>query len=138
MNIINLNQILTEHNLNVREVAEQLFPNNKYPRLALNRVIAGKASLDADQISKLALFTGRSIASLFSGEEWKAQVKKGGVHVFTNGDYRAELDTSTWITKVFHKGSLFHEEIIHSDTIPLRSYLSELDKLILKQKQNEN
>lgn len=131
MKTINLKEIIEKQNLDVKEVAEQLFPSNKYPKLALNRVLAGEAFLDTNQVSKLSMLTGIPIENLYSGAEWKATNEKG-IHKFTNGDYVAELDTKTWITKIYHKGSMFHEAIIHDGTIALSAYLSELTSLINK------
>ena len=129
MRTINVKEIIETRGLDTKEVARQLFPKNKYPDLALNRVIKGKNVLDADQISKLALLSGLQLSELFSGENWKATAHKG-VHVFTNGEFRAELDSETWITKVFHKDSMFHESIIHSGSTPVSEYLSQLDLII--------
>jgi len=129
MRTINVKEIIETRGLDTKEVARQLFPKNKYPDLALNRVMKGKNVLDADQISKLALMAGLQISELFSGENWKASSRKG-VHVFTNGEFRAELDSETWITKVFHKDSMFHESIIHSGSTPVSEYLSQLDLII--------
>lgn len=136
MRDLKIKEIIKNSGLDFEEVAHQLFPKNKFPVLALNRVSRGKAYLDSAQISKLSLMTGVSISSIFSGDstgaEWKA-VSKKGMHIFTNGDFRAELDTETWVTKVFHKGSMFHESIIHTSSIPLSEYIDKLD-LILKTK----
>lgn len=129
MRKIKVKEIIEARGLDIKEVARQLFPKNKYPDLALNRVIKGKSVLDADQISKLALMAGLQLSELFSGENWKATAHKG-VHVFTNGEFRAELDSETWITKVFHKDSMFHESIIHSGSTPVDEYLSQLDIII--------
>jgi hypothetical protein len=129
MRTIKVKEIIETRGLDIKEVARQLFPKNKYPDLALNRVMKGKNVLDADQISKLALMAGIPLSELFSGEAWKALSRKG-VHVFTNGDFRAELDSETWMTKVFHKDSMFHESIIHSGSTPLSEYLNQLDLII--------
>lgn len=129
MRTIKVKEIIETRGLDIKEVARQLFPRNKYPVLALNRVIKGESVLDADQISKLALMSGLKISELFSGENWKATARKG-VHVFTNGEFRAELDSETWITKVFHKDSMFHESIINSGSTPVSEYLSQLDLII--------
>ena len=129
MRTIKVKEIIETRGLDIKEVARQLFPKNKYPDLALNRVIKGKNVLDADQISKLALMAGLQLSELFLGENWKATARKG-VHVFTNGEFRAELDSETWITKVFHKDSMFHESIIHSGSTPVSEYLSQLDLII--------
>lgn len=129
MRTINVKETIKTRGLDIKEVARQLFPKNKYPDLALNRVIKGKNVLDADQISKLALMAGLQLSELFSGENWKATTSKG-VHVFTNGEFRAELDSETWVTKIFHKGSMFHESIIHSGSTPVSEYIRQLDLII--------
>ena len=129
MRTIKVKKIIETQGLDIKEVARQLFPKNKYPDLALKRVMKGRSVLDADQISKLALMAGLQISELFSGEKWKAYSRKG-VHVFTNCEFRAELDSETWITKVFHKDSMFHESIIHSGSTPVSEYLSQLDLII--------
>jgi len=53
--------------------------------------------------------------------------------VFTSGNFRAELDTNTWVTKVFDNDSLFHESVIHSDSTPLSVYLTQLTKIVGRQ-----
>jgi len=131
MKTIDVESIIKEANLSKVEVAIQLFPENKFPALALNRVMNQELPLDANQISKLSLLAGIPIASMFSGESWKAELK-GNVHTFTNGEYKAELDTDTWVTKVFHNNSRIHEELIHSKAIPLSEYLNKLDLIINK------
>ena len=55
MKTIDLKEIIEKRKLDAKDVAQQLFPGIKYPKLALNRIIAGEAVLDANQISKLAL-----------------------------------------------------------------------------------
>ena len=137
MRAIKLKELVSIQGLDTKELAEQLFPNNKYPRLALNRVLDGKAVLDATQISKLSMLIGISIEKLYSGEDWKAKNMKG-IHIFTNGEFRAELNTETWVTKIFHKTSLFHEAVIHSGQTPLSEYLNKLNILINKFKENES
>lgn len=134
MKTINLSEIIEKQNLDVKDVAEQLFPSNKYPKLALDRVLKGEAFLDTNQVSKLSMLTGIPIEKLYSGAEWKGSNEKG-VHKFTNGDYVAELDTKTWVTKLYCNGSLFHESIIHNGTIALSAYLNELTSLINKYNQ---
>jgi hypothetical protein len=129
MRTIDVKKVIDSAGLDFKEVAAQLFPKNKYPDLALNRVIKGVNALDADQISKLALMANVPISDLFSGGEWKA-VSKGKTHIFSNGDYKVELDTETWISRIFHKGSLFHESVIHSGSTPLSEYLENIDVLI--------
>lgn len=135
MKTIDLKAIIEERQLDVNTVAQQLFPTNQFPRLAINRILAGKAVLDAIQISKLSLLAGIDIGDLYN-DNWVAN-SKNGIHTFTNGDYIAELDTNTWLTKVFHNKSMIHESIIHSKDVPLRIYLEKLNNVILNIQSND-
>ena len=134
MRKIDLSQIIKDNNLSDSEVAKQLFPTNKHPRLALNRIFSGKAVLDANQISLLAFELDIPISELFTGGRWKAKFN-GGTHTFTTGDYRAELNTKTNFTRIFHKDSLCHSCLITPIAISLNEYLRKLDLEILKFKK---
>lgn len=139
MNKFNLSTIIDQHSLDSKKVAAELFPENKYPMIALSRVINGEALLNTEQVSKLSFLTGIPINDLFEQGNWKNLPRKASDNTmaFENEDYRAELDRDTWITKLFHKNSIFHEAVIvDANTLPLSEYFNELDKLILNHKQN--
>jgi hypothetical protein len=136
MRTIDLNKIIEKRELDPNDVAQQLFPRNKYPMLALNRVLAGKAVLDANQISKLALISGLSIDQLYSGNGWKMR-SRAGIYYLQNGEYKAELNTDTWVTKIFHKDSIFHESIVTSGATPVSEYIDKLNLIIKKNQSNE-
>ena len=131
MQRINLAQIVSDNNLDKKEIAKELFPMHTYPMLAYKRIIKGDAVLNSDQISKLASITGLSIAQIFSGENWKSK-KTGNLYTFTSGNYKAVLDTDTWITKIYLKDSLLHESVIMKKTVPLNEYLENLNSIIIK------
>ena len=132
MKTIDLDKIIKKKKLDKKELAQQLFPGHKYASLALNRVIKGDGFLDSNQISLLSELTGIKIGNLYSGNEWDLKNDKGLI-VFTSGNFRAELDTNTWVTKVFDNDSLFHESVIHSDSTPLSVYLTQLTKIVGRQ-----
>ena len=132
MKTIDLDKIIKKKKLDKKELAQQLFPGHKYASLALNRVIKGDGFLDSNQISLLSELTGIKIGNLYSGNEWDLKNDKG-LTVFTSGNFRAELDTNTWVTKVFDNDSLFHESVIHSDSTPLSVYLTQLTKIVGRQ-----
>lgn len=134
MRTIDVKRAIEKSGLDTKEVAKQLFPGNKYPKLALNRVVSGEALLNSEQISKLALMLGVNIADLY-GSQWKMESKKD-VITFTSEDYRAELNTKTWVTRLFCSNSLFHESVIHSGSISISDYLKEISLIINNQKQN--
>ena len=71
MKKINLKEIIEFHNLDESDVAEKLFPGNKYATLALRRLFKGEALLDERQIITLSELTGEDISDLFTEQSWK-------------------------------------------------------------------
>ena len=129
MKAFDLNKIMEVHKLEVHKVAKHLFPANKYPKLALDRILKNEAFLDTNQLSRLAQLIGTSIENLYSNNEWSMKTKKGLLH-FTSDKYTAELNTNSWTTKIYSDGSIFHEEVIHNGSITLSEYLQKLNQLI--------
>ena len=136
MKTIELQKIIQDHQLDVRDLAKELFPSHQHPSMALTRIIQGKGVLDANQISLLAELTGQSVNALFNQEEWIASSREG-IIFFSSGDFRAELDMDKNTSKVFHKGSIFHETVLHSTSIPLSEYLKEISASVLKFKNKK-
>lgn len=128
MKTINLKSIIEANGLDAGTVAEQLFPKNKFPVLALNRLLAGGGELDAMQISKLALMADCTIENLY-GRKWKAASKES-IHTFTSDDYVAHLDTDNWTVKIFHKKSLIHEHLILDRCITVSALLEKINQII--------
>jgi len=122
MKEVNVKQIIADNGLNPNEIAKQLFPGNKFPRLALNRVMSGDTYLDSMQLRKFAHIIGVSIDSLYNRGSWKPSHKNRQV-IFTNGRYKAILDVDTSITRVFDNDSLVHESVIHTGATPLNRSL---------------
>ena len=136
MSNFNLTAIIEQYKLEPKSLAAELFPGNAYPVPALKRVLEGEALLNTDQISKLSHLTGIPIYDLFTGEKWKGVASKDAeVMTLENGDFKASLNRKTWVTKLYHKNSIFHESgIMDGDLVRMSVYLSELDKLILNHK----
>ena len=133
---INLKELIEQRGLKTLEVAEFLFPGNKFPRVSIQRVFDGKARLNSEQVSRLAAWLGVSIDSLYKGG-WNSEFK-GETCILTNGNYRAELSVETGETKLFHLGSLFHEIVLHDPAIPLSQYIDLLNALIKNHQANES
>lgn len=136
MQTIDLTTILDKSEVQKKEIAKLLFPNHKYPGLALNSVLKGELKLDADQISKLSAFTGIPIDELFHISKWKMESCENQIE-FSTGNFKALLNTETWITKIFCNDSLFHESVVHSRMVPLSEYFKTINELISKHKENE-
>lgn len=133
---INLRELIEQRGLKTREVAEFLYPDNKYPRVALQRVLDGEALLNSEQVSRLAAWLGISTDSLYKGG-WSSEFK-GETCILTNGNYRAELSIRTGETKVFHLGALFHEIILHDPAISLSQYVELLNAIIKNHQAHES
>ena len=126
-NPINLGALIADYNLDKKDLACKLFPLNMYPVPALNRVIAGKSTLNEVQIEILSHSVGVPIETLFSGQ-WVMR-SKGFVHTFKLGDFEARLDTRTNITTLLYKEELKVKRVIHSGDIVLSDYLNKLNNL---------
>lgn len=133
---INLKELIEQRGLKTQEVAEFLFPGNKFPRVSIQRVFDGKARLNSEQVSRLAAWLGVSVDSLYKGG-WNSEFK-GETCILTNGNYRAELSVKTGETKLFHLGSLFHEIVLHDPAIPLSQYIDLLNAIIKNHQANES
>ena len=124
MKTINLKKIVEASDLSKKEIANHLFPDNKFPVLALDRVARNDAVLDANQISRLSAVTGISIGDLFG--EWKME-SKTGFHKLSSGEYQAEIDSAKMILHIFHNKSLFHEEVIYDDKVTISELINILN-----------
>lgn len=133
---INLRELIEQRGLRLQEVAEFLFPDNRFPRAALNRVINGKTLLNSEQVSRLAAWLGVSVDNLYKGA-WSSEFN-GETCILTNGNYRAKLSVKTGETKVFHLGSLFHETVLHDPAISLSKYIELLNTIIKNHQANES
>ena len=133
MQTINLQKIIDKQGLVPQDLAKKLFPSNRHPMMSLTRVLQGKGVLGADQISLLSSITGQSINALFDVSEWKLTSSKN-VMTFAADDFEAVLDLKAFTSKIYHKGSIFHETILHSKSIPLSEYIKELDAAVSKYK----
>ena len=125
---LDLQKIINDQNLDVNELAAKLFPGNKHSYLALHRVIKGKTELSASQISTLSQVTGLTIDELFGGS-WRT-VAKGDLITFSKGDVLAELNTKTWITRIYKNNTLIFEDVIVSQSISLKEFLKLVDSKI--------
>lgn len=132
--MINLDRILANTNLDPDELAIKLFPNNKYPKVALKRVIDGTALLDSEQIIALSNLTNIPIPDLFK-DTWKSQSSNGQI-TFTKNGYKVVLDNNIGITRIFKisETTPFHESVLHTGSVKLNEYLAIVDDIIEKHK----
>lgn len=130
---IDLENLIKDSGLSKFEIACRLFPSNKFPEASLQRVIKGDSYLDTQQIILLSNMLNVPVVDIFENT-WKSNFNKG-LHVLTNGDYKAVLDIENRHTRIYHKETLFFDTILHSVSIPLDEYLEILNKQIEKHNQ---
>lgn len=136
---IDLAKIIELNDLDKVQLARDLFPNNKFSSMALARVIKGEALLNSEQLAKLAHILDVTVDDLYNSGGWKMKANKADnkhIITFEAVNYKAELDTKSWLTKIYHKNSLFHESIIIDGKCPINEYLETINNLISNFKNN--
>lgn len=136
MQKLDLKRIIKTANLKTSYLGAQLFPNNKDPKQAVNRVCRGEAFLDSEQIAKLSELLNVPIGLLFDNAEWDMSTSKEEPNIirFRAYGYFAELNTRTMKTRVSLNGTVFFEEITHERATLIGDYLNDLTDLIIKYK----
>ena len=137
MYTIDLDKIIKQKKLDKREIAISLFPGNKYPILAINRVLYGDTKLDSDQVKKLATILNTSIDNLYDFNFTGGRSKDDKI-VIKTGDFTAELDRSFGSTRLSHKGVLLSEILVHDPSIGLSDYLEQIKQVINKYITNKS
>ena len=136
MRSIDLAKIIEDLKLDEEALASELFPNHRHPALALKRVKKGDGLLNSKQISRLATIADMPIGALFGVQGWEYEIKDG-IYILQCDNFKAELDTNSWVTKIYDSGSLFHDEVIHGGTTTLSEYVTKLNLIINKYRENE-
>lgn len=133
MDIIFLKQLIKEKGASQKELAKSLFPGNKFPENALRRVFRGKTALTADQAKIIADALGVPVDDLYACNGWRGK-SSGKCHTFTKGDYVAELDLSSGMTRIIYKGTELCETLFHCPTITLSDFIATVDNIIANYK----
>lgn len=127
---INLKRVVQEHKLNVREIAPLLFPKNKYPVLAMRRIIGGKGNLNSAQVSQLAHYCHCKIDELYTNGY--TSIASRDMLTLTTDNYIATVDKQSWRLNVFDRGDKFHDELIFDTNITMSELLEKLDSVIFE------
>lgn len=129
---MNLSKIIEESGLRIDFVAARLFPDNKHPYNALNRVLARGGTLSADQLRALAVLTGRTSDDLL-GLAWSGKIDASGI-TLAKGELRvtytpgAGFYTLTSVTPlgIVEIGSY----VIDEQTTTVRAFLAMVEQSI--------
>jgi hypothetical protein len=137
MQTLDLKRIMITANLKASYIGAHLFPDNRDPRQAVQRVARGEAFLNSEQIAKLSELLNVPIGLLFDDASWCMSVKpeRRNIINFRTYDYFAELNTETMETTLSRNDVLMFEKLINHDRgITLTDYLAQLTDLIIKYK----
>ena len=135
--MIDIEKIIKEGGLDPIEVAGRLFPGNKFPTLALNRIKRKKAVLDENQILELSRILNVPPSDLFEDKDWGRKTV-GGVHVFTKGSFKAVLNMQSWVTRISREGSFLYEFVLVHKACTVTEYTDKLNSIISKFKTDES
>lgn len=114
MSRFNLNNIIQEYGLDKNVIASILFPDVKYPRRALTRIIKEKGELSVGQLEKLAQFIGLPVNNLFELKEYEIKSVENQL-IFKKGDYCIKIyDITPDSTK--QNVTIFNGKTMSSDT----------------------
>lgn len=126
-----INAIVEYYKPNTKELSEILFPSTKYPVLAFNRVLLGKANLDSEQIQILANYLGVCISDLFTIKTWKAVTENSNL-VFVNGPYKIRLNYQGAFLVLYKNDVIVKKDLLNTTQMSLIDFINYINKLIKK------
>lgn len=131
MSTFNLKYLIDKKGLNQEALAKELFPNNKFPVVALNRILDGIAYLDTAQLAVLAKICNVQIQELFTSESWSTKME-GNKIVFIKNNFSAVLDLDTLVTEIYNRDRIVADEVVIVEkSIKLSDYLKIIDGVII-------
>ena len=135
MKQLDIQTLIESHQLDYKKFAEALFPANKFPTFALDRLVKGKTELTETQIFRIASFLNTSVPELYEPKKslgWRLTLRTSARRLeLSRGKYDAICELQTGKTYVFHE----HKQIGSFTTggtpdISINEYLLILNKYI--------
>jgi hypothetical protein len=131
MSTFNLRAIIEKYELDEDSLSKELFPKNKFPKVALARITSGVSYLDTWQLGILSEIIGLPITDLFSMDNWN-KVIQGNKIKFVKNNHRVELNLETLVSEIYCLDKLVAVETLIPDrNIKLTEYLKLVDKTII-------
>lgn len=127
MSQFNINEIIERYRLDQDELARVLYPKAKFPRLALARVMKGEASLDVEQVERLASHLGVFASDLFL--PWKGS-EEDGCLTLTKGAWKAKLNYNGVFLTLYKDGEVVEQRISDHAGLTLKKFVESLDETI--------
>lgn len=128
METFDIKKVIKKYSLKEEDVADVLFPNVRYKKMALDRVLKGETCLDTKQLQALANLAGVFIFDLFQYNDWTGQSEDGHL-VFKNGEYIVKLQYKGVKLSVYKGTKLVYDELNLSN-MNVEDFFQYLNKLI--------
>lgn len=125
----NITKVIEYYKLDVNDVAEALFPNVRYKKLALDRVLKGEASINTEQLQALAKLAGVLTSDLFNIDSWKGSAEDGCL-TFLKGDFKAKLNyNGVWLS-LYKNNELLKQEMF-TPNMTLEEFIAHITELTI-------
>ena len=135
MSAFNITQLINTYSLNEDDLAKELFPNNKFPKVALARIISGISFLDTNQIEILARIINVQPGDLLKSQHWTStdiNIYDTETITFKKNNFRVELSLKTLVSNIYSSDKLIASETLISDkNIKLSEYLELVNRTII-------
>ena len=131
---IDVKKIIEHYSLDKDKVAEALFPNIRYKKVALDRILNGQAVIDANQINALSDMIGVLPQELYMINNWRGEFEDKSI-VLKQNDYTAKLNHNGAFLSLYKNNDLVYQEI-NASNISLIDLITYLDNLIKKLQNN--
>lgn len=128
--MFDLNEIIAKYNPDLRVLADTLFPNAKFAKMALDRVIKYQALLDTDQVIALAEFLNVPASSLFSESSNLTSEKINGRIELTKGNVKVVLFENSFYYSVYKNNKLIEQVVDDGSRITTDELFNKINTLI--------
>ena len=129
MEPFNIKNVIEHYKLNTEDLAKALFPNVKYPKQALDRILKGEGNLDITQVEELANYIGVLVTDLFSANTWKSSAEDGCLTLL-KGQYKVKLNYNGVYLSIYKDNVLIEQKISNVPSMTIQEFINFLDNLI--------
>lgn len=130
MTTFDLKRIMSDYSLGEKEMAYIMFPDNKFPEVALRRAIEGQTKITVDQAIALASYLGEPIYKLFTDEGWHSVPDKQ-YSILRKGDVTALLRSDSITIRDKYTG--VEHYIVRPECITAKDIIEMLNKELAKE-----
>lgn len=130
MTTFDLKRIMYDYSLGEKEMAYIMFPDNKFPEVALRRAIEGQTKITVDQAIALASYLGEPIYKLFTDEGWYS-VPDRQYSILRKGDITALLRSDSITIRDKYTG--VEHYIVRPECITAKDIIEMLEKELAKE-----